>query len=224
MGEPIEKIERELQESRESQKRLLKQLTELEKQLKDLEFHHRSTNQLLISIIDMDAALGGDRSSLKRRIKILTYIDDHLHSMGPSLSEITLQDIILALITSSQEFGLPPDGIRVTNFFTQSKEETKHHTLDTQTALIAAICIADMFAGLFTISETILLEAHHLKEKDRVRLRCQAGVSSRLAEEILNQISQGAFFSLLQDRLSISFLPPNPQEGPGLDLYITYGF
>jgi len=51
MGETIEKVEQELKECRESQNRLLQQVSNLEKQLKALEFHHRSTNQLLLEAL-----------------------------------------------------------------------------------------------------------------------------------------------------------------------------
>lgn len=223
MGETIEKLEQLLQESRESQKRLLQQITEQEKQLKELEFHHRKTNQLLLSIIDMDTASGGDRASLRRHIKILTYIDEHINALGVGLSRFTLLDMLLALVTEPQEFGLPSEGVQADEFFNTSEVPSKNHNLDNQTALILAICIADIFAGLLSISEKIFLQAQQLKDMDRLRVRCLAGVSSRYAEEVLNQILQGSFFSLLQGQVSINFLPPNPQEGPGLELTITYG-
>lgn len=222
MGDIIEKLKWELRESQESQKRLLKRVTELEKQLQNLEFHHRTMNQLLSSIIDMDAASGGDRSSLRRRINILFFIDDHLYDMGENSSELTLHDILESLIVSPQEFNLPSQGIHVSSFFDKAEEAQWNNTLDTHMVLILAICIADIFAGLFSISDRIYMEAHHLHVKDRLRLRCQTGTSSRSAEEILNQLLQGAFFSLLQDRISITFLPPNPMEGPGLEMDISY--
>jgi hypothetical protein len=224
MGETIEKVEQELKECRESQNRLLQQVSNLEKQLKALEFHHRSTNQLLLSIVDMDTSSGGDRSSLRRRIKILSYIDDHIHSMGSNISEITLHDILLAFITSPQEFGLPPGGLQFENVFTSSEHDAVNHPLDTQTALILAICISDIFASLFTISDTISLQALHENEKDRLKIRCLAGVSSRLAEESMTQILQGAFFPLLQKQVSLIYNPPNPRQGPGVELEINYNF
>lgn len=81
MGDETERLQGMLRESQDSQKRLMQKVAELEKQLKDLEFHHRTTSQLLLSIMDMDDASGGDRSSLRRRIKILSTIDDHMHDM-----------------------------------------------------------------------------------------------------------------------------------------------
>lgn len=220
MGDNMEQLKLDLEESQASQVRLLKRISELEKQLQNLEFHHRTTHQLLLSIIDMDAASGGDRSSLRRRIKILSSLDDHFYDKDEGLSELGLHDILQSFITTPQEFGLPPAGIQVTTFFDRPEESTLRHSLDTQTALVVAICITDILAGLFTISDTISLQAHHLKDKDIIRFRCQTGTNSRMAEEILNQIYQGSFFSLLEGKTQLSFLPPNPKDGPGAELDI----
>lgn len=225
MEDDTEKLQRMLRESQDSQKRLMQKVTELEKQLKDLEFHHRTTSQLLLSIMDMDDASGGDRSSLRRHIKILSIIHDHMHDMDEIyVSEISCHDILQSIVNSPQEFSLPPQAIQICSFFDSVEDSFIHHTLDTQTALIMAICISDILAGLLKISDIIFLHARHLTNRDNLWLRCKAGVNSRLAEEILNQILQGAFFSLLQDRVSITFLPPNPREGPGLEMNINYDY
>ena len=222
MGDETERLQGMLRESQDSQKRLMQKVAELEKQLKDLEFHHRTTSQLLLSIMDMDDASGGDRSSLRRRIKILSTIDDHMHDMDEfNVSGISCHDILQSILNSPQEFTLPPQAIQKHSFFDSADDSFIHHTLDTQTALIIAICISDILAGLLKISDRIFLNASHLTNRDTLWLRCKAGVNSRLAEEILNQILQGAFFSLLQDRVSITFLPPNPREGPGLEMNIN---
>ncbi|AEJ18979.1 hypothetical protein [Gracilinema caldarium] len=224
MGETIEKLEQALQQCRASYDKLLIKITELEKELEEREFHHRNTRQLLLSIIDMDTVSGGDRTSLKRRIKMLSYIDDHLQDAVKNYRAIPLYDILLAIITNPHEFSLPPGGIHVESFFEKDSSSQWHHTMDTQTALLTAICISDIFAGLFTISESVHISAYTLERRDRLRFRCHKEVSSRLAEELLSQIERGPFFSLLNTRASINFLPPNPQEGPGVDFEISYNF
>ncbi|MFQ3546819.1 MAG: hypothetical protein SNJ56_00640 [Termitinemataceae bacterium] len=218
----LEQLEQELRESQESQFRLLNRVSELEHRLQSMEFQRRTMNQLLASIIDMDTASGGDRTSLKRRIKIVGFIDDYLQNLESSASQLSLHDILQSLLNSPQEFSLPQQGIHIDTFFEITDSIEEQHYLSTQTALILAICIADIFAVLLSISSDIFLKAFQRGSQDILSVRCLAGTNSRSVEELLNQMLNGSFFMMLHEQVSTTFLPPNPREGPGLHLEIHY--
>jgi len=207
-----DRLAAELAESRSMRDRLEQNLVVEESLVREL--NHRVSNnmQLVLSLMNLDDGSAASEGAIRRRIHALSAANEILLS-DERETGAELRDIVRAVAETHRacpEACLTP------------KADGMSHILPPQTAVIAALCVSDLFAECAEL-RPVECAVCAAEEGARVSLRFAPDADADLIAETARKTAAGTMALAAAGSVLIRYLEPEGAAGSGIAADVRFG-
>jgi hypothetical protein len=206
-----ERIRRELAESAEARETLIQEL------------HHRVNNnmQLIMSLLELESGNVPGTARLRKRIRVLAAANEVV-LWEENASGARLGDIVRAVADAEADLALiPAASLSAARILASGNESAAAWFLDSQAAVLFALCLSDLLEADYRGMEATQLTAAEENGMVRLSLVFPEETASEPIAAAVERLSAGVLAQAGEGTLAYACQPPDGRSGPAACLEVT---